>query len=89
MSAGWASEIDKGRWSALLLNDTGAFNMYCSRTIGNRQKLLDCNKFITVCHAAQVSYKDQPNGSGWVTENQKAKDFLPALEKRGTRINSK
>ena len=87
LSAGWASEIEKHHWSALLLAEDGQFKMYCSRTIGNRQKLLDCKKFITVCHATQVKYNDTPNGGYWATENQKAKDFLPALEKRGIAVS--
>lgn len=68
VSAGWSSQIDGGKWSALILQH-GTFILSCSRLDNNKIEVLNCKKFIKI---VPMQFKDLNHDvfSGWLSENQ-------------------
>lgn len=81
MQAGWASQLDGGKWSALLLaGNQASFQLSCSNT---DMKSVDCSKYMAVSHANSVTYGAAvTHSSYWATENQSSDNLLAALKKR-------
>lgn len=86
-SAGWASTLNAGHWSALTvgkMRDAENFAISCA-TMAENGKLtyLDCKDVLKACSAENVKFKSGDNGSYWVAENQELNTLLKTIKSSG------
>ena len=68
VSAGWSSEIDGKKWSALVVQH-GSFVLSCSHLDNNKIEALDCKHFIKI-HPMKFKDFNHEKFTGWLSENQ-------------------
>ena len=78
MSAGWASKIDSGKWSAFLV-DKPHFSLICQTSTF---KTITCKHHIAVLAQAIQPLTKQQIGTYWVAENQAYTALLSEIKKR-------
>lgn len=87
-SAGWASSLSAGKWSALAINGSSTkienFEITCS-TMDDSGKLdyLDCRNIIKTCRVENPVFSSGDSGSYWVSEDKPLNDLLDAIKSRG------
>ena len=83
-SAGWASEIGAGNWSALTLSENpGEFVITCSIIGDGSVDYLDCKNVVKACKLADAKFNSDNSGSYWVTENKSLNGILAGITSRG------
>ena len=83
-SAGWASEISKGNWSALTVSDNpGEFVMTCSIIGDGSVEYLDCKKVVKSCRLENAKFNSENSGSYWIAENKSLNSILAGITSRG------
>lgn len=83
-SAGWASEVGPGNWSALTLGGGSEnFAITCSLIGGDGVKYLDCREVLEGCKITDASFKSGNLGSFWVAENMPRQELIEAIRSRG------
>ena len=83
-SAGWASEIGVGNWSALTLsNSKGNFVMTCSIIGDGSVDYLDCKNVVRACRLVDAKFNSENSGSYWVAENKSLNGILAGITSRG------
>lgn len=76
--AGWASSIDKGKWSALVMAQSN-FSMGCMLYSPPKFGLIDCKNVVSVC-----SIPTSVASSGfWVAENDSLEKIVATAQSRG------
>ena len=81
-SAGWATFLHAGHWSAFLLNRKN-FLMSCAVILPGKVDYLDCKKAVSVCVPKTVSMDAISRKSTyWLAEDKSWDDLLKALAKR-------
>ena len=75
--AGWATKLQPGHWSALLLSDKG-FTLDCSILGARKVNYLNCSKVIKICQANQLDVVEEP-GNYWVVENKSWGEMVKAV----------
>lgn len=83
-SAGWASMLGSGKWSAFALNK-GDFALTCSEVGQGEYKQLACEKVLTACRFENPSFKRGQSGSYWVSEDKTLEAVLEDAKSRGIR----
>jgi hypothetical protein len=86
MSAGWASYLRSGNWSAIVLNKKN-FSVSCSMIQPGKVEPMDCSKILSICTPQNMSTAKPLNGNAWLAEDKKWDGFIKALEKRGSSFN--
>lgn len=81
-SAGWASEMASGRWSAFALNKED-FVMNCSAMGEGKVQYLTCEKVITACKFTKPIFIQAEGGSYWVSEDKMLEAVLEEVKNRG------
>ncbi|MEQ9619344.1 MAG: hypothetical protein RIG61_09245 [Deltaproteobacteria bacterium] len=81
-SAGWASNINPGSWSAFAVNKNG-FALNCSKMNEDSVEGLSCEKVLSVCEISNPVFKNDNQGSYWVAENKPLKAMLGEVKNRG------
>ncbi|MDX2164991.1 MAG: hypothetical protein SFW07_06215 [Gammaproteobacteria bacterium] len=76
-SAGWASALDKGNWSALMMGQAN-FSMGCMIYSPPKFGLIDCKKVISVCAMPSTL-----SSSGWLAENGTLEKITETAKSRG------
>jgi len=76
-SAGWASAIDKGNWSVLVMGQAN-FSMGCMIYSPPKFGLIDCQKVISVCAMPSTL-----SSSGWLAENGSLDKITDTAKSRG------
>lgn len=83
-SAGWASEIGAGNWSALTIsNNPGEFVMNCSEIGDGTVDYLDCRNVVKACRLVKAKFNAEGSGSYWVAENKSLNGVLAGITSRG------
>lgn len=83
-SAGWASEIGAGNWSALTLsNNNENFVMTCSIIGDGSVDYLDCKNLVKVCKLVEAKFNSEDSGSYWVAESKSLNSILAGITSRG------
>ena len=85
-SAGWASNLSAGKWSALAISGnqkSDTFEMTCS-TMADNGKItyLDCEEVIKTCRINNPDF-GKNNGSYWVAEDKPLDELLEIIKSRG------
>jgi hypothetical protein len=83
-SAGWASYLKSGDWSALVV-DKRDFSLSCSVIAPGKMETLDCAQALSVCHPAHLVYNPHRKGTFWLVEGKNWKDMLKVLQARGVK----
>lgn len=81
-SAGWASNINPGNWSAFAVNK-GDFVLSCSVMGQGEVQNLTCEKVLTACKFAKPVFKGENTGSYWVSEDKPLEAVLEEVKNRG------
>ncbi len=83
-SAGWASEIGSGSWSALAISGSmDNFALTCS-IIGDRGvKYFNCRDVAKSCIVEDAKFNSENSGSYWVAENKPLQNLIQAVKDRG------
>ena len=81
-SAGWTSQLQAGRWSALLVNK-GPFTLACMKSIQGQEQKIPCEKAIAVCQWIKVKIPKTATSTFWVAENLPLDTLTPAVGSRG------
>jgi hypothetical protein len=82
VSAGFASYLRPGNWSAVVLNKKN-FSVSCSMIQPGKVEPLDCSKTLSICAAQNITTEKPLEGNFWLTEDKTWESFLHALGKRG------
>ncbi len=83
-SAGWASEVSSGNWSALTINSSPEnFVMTCSIIGDDGVKYLNCKDVVKTCRIENAAFNSGDSGSYWVAENKPLQDLTEAIKSRG------
>jgi|GEM_PF-698385 len=86
VSAGWASILNRGQWSALAIyqsSDSDNFAISCE-TMGKDGKLTyhDCQDVLKTCEIENAVFKTGDKGSYWVAENQSLSVLVKTIKSR-------
>ena len=81
-SAGWASYLRPGNWSAIVLNKKN-FSVSCSMIQPGKVEPLDCSKTLYVCKTFHKMINVRSLANSWLVEDKKPDDFLRILTKKG------
>jgi hypothetical protein len=81
-SAGWASNLNTGNWSAFAINKDN-FALTCSESEPGAVKELSCDKVLKVCKFAKPYFKPEETGSYWVSEDKPLTNVLGEIKSRG------
>jgi hypothetical protein len=82
VSAGWASYLRPGNWSAVVLNKKN-FSVSCSMIQPDKVEPLDCSKTLSICVPQNIVTAAPLEGNYWLADDKKWGEFLQTLEKRG------
>jgi len=86
-SAGWASNLSPGNWSALTIDGTATdmenFEITCSIIGDGKVDYLDCKKVIETCRFKDPVFNSENTGSYWVAEDKPLNSLLEAIKARG------
>jgi len=86
-SAGWASNLSPGNWSALTIDGTatniGNFEITCSVIGDGKIQYLDCKNVIKTCRFKDPVFNSENTGSYWVAEDKPLNSLLEAIKGRG------
>lgn len=85
-SAGWASYLRPGNWSAIVLNKKN-FSVSCAMIQPGKVELLDCSKTLYVCKSLSKMINMRSLANSWLVEDKKQDDFLRILTKKGILSN--
>lgn len=87
VSAGWATELLPGRWSAILL-DQSPFTLTCQFKQGIDYRKISCKHVIKVWPISSFSSsnKQRPLGSYWIAENKTCQGLRRRVKDRGFRL---
>ena len=80
-SAGWASNLNPGNWSAFAVNK-GDFVLNCSAMGQGEVQHLTCEKVLTACKFTKPVFKQAEGGSYWVSEDKPLEAVLEEVKKR-------
>ena len=87
-SAGWSSELDKNRWSALQLEkDKEAFELSCIESKPGHEQQIPCKGVIIVCDYKSIKAPKTLTSSFWAGENMPLDELMTHLEGRGYTIS--
>ncbi|MGB3364710.1 MAG: hypothetical protein WBB48_08010 [Thermodesulfobacteriota bacterium] len=81
-SAGWASELNAGNWSATALG-TENFEVNCTILGSGEVKDLNCKEVVKVCKFEKPVFNSEDSGNYWVAENKPLSELLEAIKSRG------
>lgn len=81
-SAGWASELNIDKWSAIAMNKK-KFEMNCTILESAEVKNLDCKEVVKVCKIQKPVFNSKDSGSFWVSENKPLSGLMDAIKSRG------
>ena len=83
-SAGWASEVDAGNWSALTISSNRRnFVMTCSIIGDGSVDYQDCKEVVKACRLVDAKFNSENSGSYWVAENKSLNGILAGITSRG------
>lgn len=80
-SAGWASELASGKWSAIQMDRNG-FAFDCTESRPGHEQRVACQDVIAVCKQ-QATLNAKEKGSFWVAENLPLKQLQSSVQRRG------
>lgn len=80
-SAGWASYLRPGNWSAIVLNKKN-FSVSCSMIQPGKVVPLNCAKTLSVCTFQNITSAKPLEGNYWLAEDKKWESVLHILKKR-------
>ena len=81
-SAGWASNLNPGNWSAFTVNKDD-FALNCSIMNEGSVEALSCEKALSVCEISSPVFKGGNQGSYWVAEDKPLNALLEEVKNRG------
>ncbi len=81
-SAGWASELSSGNWSALAINIRD-FTLTCAKTGSGNYEELTCKDVLEACAYSKAVFKAGDSGSYWVEEDKPLNAVLDGIKSRG------
>jgi hypothetical protein len=87
VSAGWASILNAGQWSALAIyqnSNSENFAISCE-TMGKDGALTyhNCQDVLRTCIVEKAEFKTGDKGSYWVAENKSLNDLVKEIKSRG------
>lgn len=86
-SAGWATELESGKWTALSLAET-PFDLACVELRPGAEQFIACETTLKVCKMQRLRFMETATGSYWLVENVTIDRLYDALEKRGIVLES-
>lgn len=81
-SAGWATNLNSGNWSAFAVNKDD-FALNCSVMGQGEIQYLTCKEVLKACKFANPDFKKSDGGSYWVSENKTLDAALEEVKNRG------
>lgn len=85
-SAGWASQIQAGHWSALVLPaGNKSFALSCTHLKSPNQNV-SCKKRLTACEMTRVGFPKNSSGGYWAAEDLSFSKLKQHLQQRGFQL---
>jgi hypothetical protein len=81
-SAGWASYLRPGNWSAIVLNKKN-FSISCAMIQPGKVEYLDCSKTLYICKPQGKMLSPHLFANSWLIEDKNQDVFLRILLKKG------
>jgi len=86
-SAGWATYIRPGHWSALVLNKKN-LSVICATIEPGKVIPLDCAKNLEVCTPVPEIVTKKLKGNIWLAEDKEWADFAKLMKRKGVLLSS-
>lgn len=87
VSAGWASVLNAGQWSALAIyqnSNSKNFAISCETMAKNGELTYhNCQDVLRTCIVEKAEFKTGDKGSYWVSENKSLNDLVNEIKSRG------
>jgi hypothetical protein len=87
-SAGWATELQPEKWTALML-DKQNFELKCVEIKPGAEQVIPCQAILQICQLQHMQFSKSSKGSYWAAENLAIDEIWDKLEKRGINLNNK
>jgi hypothetical protein len=87
-SAGWTSQIQGGKWSAMVLTEK-KFILHCTESRPGHEQQIACEGAITACIWKKAKIPNEEKGTFWATEDKSLSDLKAALLARGFTLATK
>lgn len=85
-SAGWATYIRPGNWSALVVNNKKDLVITCTTIQPGTVISIDCAKVLRFCAPKNGSATPLLKGTYWLAEDKPPENFVKTLEKKGIKF---
>lgn len=81
-SAGWTSQLDAGKWSALAV-EKETFEMTCIESRPGHEQQMPCSGMIMACQFSGMTLPEPLKGTFWAAENMRLSALTEELGNRG------
>lgn len=81
-SAGWSSQLEKKRWSALLV-DKNKFELSCIESKPGHEQQIPCEGMLSICEWSKLKIPPVAKGTFWVAENMSLNALINHLGGKG------
>lgn len=86
-SAGWTSQIQSGKWSALALREKN-FSFTCTESRPGHEQQIACAEAIMACVWKKAKIPAEEKGSFWAAEDKSLSELKAALSARAFTLGS-
>jgi hypothetical protein len=87
-SAGWATELEPGNWTAIMLAKQ-PFDIVCVELKPGAEQHISCQATLSVCQMEYAKFSAASKGSYWVAENLSLEKLLDKITRRGISLSTK
>lgn len=87
-SAGWATELEPNKWSALVLGQL-PFDLICMEIQPGAEQYIPCQEVIKTCQLRHANLTGKNKDSYWAAENLTISQLFDMLERRGIKLQTK
>ena len=81
-SAGWSSELDSGKWSAIAMNEND-FSFNCLESGPGHAQTMPCTSMVVACVKKDAVFSPKTDGDYWVAENKSLNQLIASINGRG------
>ncbi|MDP3562306.1 MAG: hypothetical protein Q8R83_09045 [Legionellaceae bacterium] len=82
--AGWSSQLESGKWSALALDGKEKnFALQCIESRPGHEQQISCADVLAICQWPKTQMPENTSGTFWAGENMEMLPLKAYLERRG------
>lgn len=81
--AGWSSQLNGGKWSALALDETKSFQLSCIESRPGHEQQIPCAGVLAVCKWINITMPEKKSGVFWAGENMDLAPLKAYIERMG------